>query len=194
MPQPIIIYLHGFGSNSRYDKVAFLRDAFPQLTIAAPDIPADPDAAFQIIDAFIIQHRARGARVILAGTSLGGFWTHIFGCRHSLDAVIMNPSLRPSFTLHRYTDGREGGRVPGFTGAMADGYATYEPLLDFSLTALRTVLLEQDDELLDSNASFAAYNPTCTTVMIPGGEHRFRSLDVLKNTIEGIVARMRSCG
>jgi len=179
--------LHGFGSGSHSDKVVFLREAFPHLTIAAPDIPADPDAAFQTIGAFIGEHRAKGGRLILAGTSLGGFWSHIFGCRHSLEAVIMNPSLRPSLTLHRYAAGREGGRVPGFTGVMAYGYAAYEPLLDFSPTPLRTVLLEQDDELLDSNASFAAYSPTCNTVMIPGGEHRFRSLGVLKRVLEGIV-------
>jgi len=181
-----IVYLHGFGSNNQTEKVGFLREAFPEAFVAAPNIPPTAHEAYKTINQFITDLFVTDNNVILVGTSLGGFWAHYFGFEFNVPVVLMNPSLNPSTTLKRYADGKPT-RVEGFTSEQADEYAYYEERLYFVPMNERVVLLEDGDEILDSFATYNKYKGNSEAILIPGGSHRFEHLDVLKEQVKGII-------
>lgn len=93
----IFVYLHGFNSDGEGWKAAALRRHFPQAKVIAPDLPAEPEAAIQLIK----QHLAHisPTQLYFFGTSLGGFYAYYCSALWQRPAYLFNPSLRPYETL-----------------------------------------------------------------------------------------------
>ena len=94
--QMLFIYLHGFNSDGEGWKAAALRRQFPEATVWAPDLPADPLQVTQIIADYL---EGRSTDAVLVGTSLGGFYAYWASARFGYPALLFNPSLRPHETL-----------------------------------------------------------------------------------------------
>jgi len=187
-----IVYFHGFGSNNKSNKVQFLVQNFSDCTIVAPTIPPKADEAYECIEGLMWHLLEDGEEVILAGTSLGGFWAHLFGDRFACRAIIMNPALMPSESLKSFVGAPapfEGYTAEGFTLENAAEYKKYEEQISFKKygNCPRTVLLEEGDELLDSLDTFNKYKDNSTAILIPGGEHRFVSLDQFQEQLRSMI-------
>ncbi len=187
-----VVYFHGFGSSSKTQKVSFLAEHFPDCTIVAPNIPPQADAAYAIIEALMWHLLEDNEPIILAGTSLGGFWAHLFGDRFACKSIIMNPALTPSESLKSFVDKPvpfEGYTAEGFTNEDADEYKKYQDQLTFKYyeNCFRTVLLEEGDELLDSRVSYDKYADNSIATLIPGGEHRFASLGQFQEQLRSLL-------
>lgn len=184
-----IVYFHGFGSNNKTAKVGWLAEQFPQHNVVAPNIPPTADEAYAVIDAFI-KPLVEQDDVILTGTSMGGFWANIFAQKYALRAVIMNPALTPDETLRKFVGAMPfpGYTATDFTVEDAQKYGKYVKMTTFeNFNNKRIVLLEEADELLDSKITFNKYKDACKTVLIPGGEHKFVNLGILKTAVEELV-------
>ena len=89
-----IIYLHGFASGPASKKASFFRDRIPSLEV--PDLAAGDFEHLTISGQLkLIEDLARGERVALMGSSLGGYLAALYAARHpeALRLVLMAPAF-----------------------------------------------------------------------------------------------------
>jgi pimeloyl-ACP methyl ester carboxylesterase len=89
-----IIYLHGFASGPFSKKAAFFRERIPSLEV--PDLAAGDFEHLTISGQLkLIEDLARGERVALIGSSLGGYLAALYAARHPEAAklVLMAPAF-----------------------------------------------------------------------------------------------------
>lgn len=99
-------YLHGFGSGPNARKAVELREAFAArgLTLHTPDLAVpsfaklSPHAALEVVAGLGRAARARGERLALIGSSMGGFFaaTHGARCPEDIEALVL---LCPGFDM-----------------------------------------------------------------------------------------------
>jgi uncharacterized protein len=108
-PRPThLIYLHGFRSSPQSAKaqrvMAWLAQHHPALVTWCPQLPPSPRSALEQVATRLLQwQHATGQglaeRLVVMGSSLGGFYaTHVAnstGCR----AVLLNPAVNPARDL-----------------------------------------------------------------------------------------------
>jgi predicted esterase YcpF (UPF0227 family) len=99
MVQPVM-YVHGYGSSGNTDTAVNLRLLLaPDYDLISPSYDAShPLEAIRLLEAVVEEHPS----LIVVGTSLGGFLTNYLSLTHNLRAVIINPVLKPSASLHKY--------------------------------------------------------------------------------------------
>ena len=135
--------------------------------------------------------RQTDEEIVLAGTSLGGFWAHLLGYQFGCRALLMNPAIKPSETLCSFvgTAPFEGYTAEGFTYDDAADYKVFEGELDFTEYANteRVVLVEKGDELLNTQVTYDAYHTNSKVIMIEGGDHRFQSLDLFEQHLRELL-------
>ncbi len=92
-----VLYLHGFLSSPRSEKVRILREALekraPSVQLIAPDMNYPP----RCVDALLaeIAERLALSRCAVVGSSLGGFFATRFAARFGVPCVLLNPCLDP---------------------------------------------------------------------------------------------------
>ena len=89
-----IIYLHGFASGPASKKASFFRERIPVLEV--PDLAAGDFEHLTISGQLeLIEDLARGERVALVGSSLGGYLAALYAARHpeALKLVLMAPAF-----------------------------------------------------------------------------------------------------
>jgi pimeloyl-ACP methyl ester carboxylesterase len=89
-----IIYLHGFASGPASKKAAFFRERIPSLEV--PDLAAGDFEHLTISGQLkLIEDLARGERVALMGSSLGGYLAALYAARHpeAVRLVMMAPAF-----------------------------------------------------------------------------------------------------
>lgn len=178
----MIIYLHGFNSGGQSHKAAWLRTQLAPVPVFAPDYPAHrAREALRVLRKFIRRLRRENPqdnRLMLIGSSLGGFWAQRLAPEFGARIVLINPSMRPDETLARHT---------GFYRNEATGEETVLTAEDVrALTSQRVepcnpkvptlVLLDAQDEVLDYRLAEAAFRGCGRTIVFPGGSHRFEHL------------------
>jgi predicted esterase YcpF (UPF0227 family) len=128
-----------------------LRQNMPELLSLSYDY-VNPDHAYQKISTLIEEILDTDEHLILAGTSLGGFWANYFAQLYELKCVIVNPVLHPSITLQKaipfsplknFYSAEE--RIFTYENALA--YKKYE--VGIKPNPFRTVVLAKNDEVLD---------------------------------------------
>lgn len=170
MPEPKILFIHGFGSRGLGNKSRALQDCFGPGQVLAPDLSPHPtQAIIQLQDLIDTQDVD-----LLLGSSLGGYYATWLNRRRSIPAVLVNPAVMPFALLedfigeHRYEDGER------FSLGTADIRALrrmHRPLLRADEHYL--VLLQTGDQTLDYRQA-AAYYAAKEVVVEQGGDHRFR--------------------
>jgi pimeloyl-ACP methyl ester carboxylesterase len=89
-----IIYLHGFASGPTSKKASFFRERIPSLEV--PDLAAGDFEHLTISGQLgLIEDLARGERVTLIGSSLGGYLAALYAARHPevQKLVLMAPAF-----------------------------------------------------------------------------------------------------
>jgi predicted esterase YcpF (UPF0227 family) len=175
----MIIYLHGFNSGGQSQKAAWLREQLAPLPVFAPDYPAHrAKEALRVLRKLIRRLRRENPqdrKLMLIGSSLGGFWAQRLAPEFDARIVLINPSIRPDETLARYT---------GHFHNAATGNETVLTMEDVrALKAHRVepcnpkvptlLLLDAQDEVLDYRIAEMTLRGCGKTIVYPGGSHRF---------------------
>jgi predicted esterase YcpF (UPF0227 family) len=178
----MIIYLHGFNSGGQSHKAAWLRAQLAPVPVLAPTYPAHrAQEALRVLRKFIRRLRRENShdrKLMLIGSSLGGFWAQRLAPEFGACIVLINPSMRPDETLARHT-GRYRNEATGeetvLTAQDVQSLKTHriEPCNPKVPTLL---LLDAEDEVLDYRVAETALRGCGKTIVYPGGSHRFEHL------------------
>lgn len=172
-----IVYLHGFRSSPRSFKAQLLGKRMASVGLAGqyvcPMLPVSPREAMAEVEALIAGLSTRdGAKPVLIGSSLGGYYATWLAERHGLRAAMLNPATHPERDLAKYV-----GEQPLWHGG---GTIRVEPHHLDELRALAMpavtqpdryyLLASTGDEVLDYREMLAHF-PGAATRVIDGSDH-----------------------
>lgn len=178
----MIIYLHGFNSGGQSQKAAWLRAQLAPIVVFAPTYaPHRGRDAARDLRKFIARLRRENPndpKLMLIGSSLGGFWAQVLAPEFGASMVLINPSVQPDETLARHVGRYRNEATGGETVLTAIDVAELrhyrvEPC-DPDVPTL--VLLDSADEVLDFRVAEAAFRGCGRTRVFAGGSHRFEHL------------------
>jgi len=162
-----IAYIHGWAScyDPDSDKIRILKECFNVSGITI-DYAQDRDQTIQELFEFISDNDID----VIIGTSFGGYWAAILGNMTGIPFVSINPAVDPAKALVKYV-----GKGTTYYGKEYD--LTQEIIQQFGGHVFPEygngmILLDQDDEVIDSNETkikLSNYHP----IMFEGGSHRF---------------------
>jgi predicted esterase YcpF (UPF0227 family) len=190
----MIIYLHGFNSGGQSQKAAWLRAQLAPVPVFAPDYPAHrANEALRVLRKFIRRLRRENPhtrKLMLIGSSLGGFWAQRLAPEFDACMVLINPSMRPDETLARHTGRHRNEATGGETVLTAqDVLALKSHRVEPCNPKVPTLLLlDADDEVLDYRLAEAALRGCGKTIVYPDGSHRFEHLSEALPEIRALYA------
>jgi len=104
MSSTLLVYLHGFRSSPRSSKAVMTGEAIKALSSAAnpiewycPQLLASPKESMDMVTAHIEQSKAD--RIVVIGSSLGGFYANHLAEKYACKAVALNPAVRAAREL-----------------------------------------------------------------------------------------------
>jgi predicted esterase YcpF (UPF0227 family) len=178
--QPVILFIHGFGSNGFGSKAQIMRDycAAHDIRFIAPSLSHIPALAWQTLTELVEQLKAMvpPKQLCLMGSSLGGFYAHALAVKYELKVVLINPSMHAGKSLRRAL----GPALNYYDNSPYEWRESYvatleslEPQYPSPLDADNCWLLAQTgDELLDYREATAAL-PNAKHTIEQGGDHGF---------------------
>jgi len=99
MPSTLLVYLHGFRSSPGSSKAVMTGKAIEALSLGGmsiewycPQLLASPKQSMDMVTQYIDQSHAD--RIIVIGSSLGGFYANYLAERYACKAVALNPAVR----------------------------------------------------------------------------------------------------
>jgi predicted esterase YcpF (UPF0227 family) len=168
MAQPSLLYIHGFGSkvDPTSDKQIALRK-IGTVNAYAPDYAQEYERVLEDVT-FLLDDAD-----LLIGTSMGGFLVSRLSQLTGKPFVAINPVLCPKATLNKYQGTHQDyyGRTFTVTETIASSYP------GFSHSANGIVLLDMEDELIDSNATLNTLRSHMSVHTFEGGNHRFSHME-----------------
>lgn len=188
-----LIYIHGLDSDANSTKGLLLdeycQQHHPDISVHRPDLNQPPQAVFDKL-VHLVEELGRGSKVVLVGSSLGGYFATLVSNQTGCPALLINPSTQPHITLQRFDADKSVADAPKAVShqnkvlhTTDGGWAiTKSDLQWFKRHQLLTVenpsevivMLKKGDELLDANLSAAFYKHQGATVIAQeGGDHRF---------------------
>jgi len=171
----MIINLHGFNSTGDSDKTAALRRHF---NVVSPTLSVEPFEAIKQIQEIMY---GSTEKVMVLGTSLGGFYALCTCASYDFAAVLINPSLRPHETLKP----RVGMNTNFKTGLVYEFKQEYLEQLEFLYnqfknseiySILLNFYLSKHDELLDHSVIPTLF-PYAKTIKFYDDNHRFEKFE-----------------
>lgn len=146
-----IMYLHGFNSNENSATISEIRKEIPDLISISYDY-IEAENAFKQINALIKKTLQDDPDLIIAGTSLGGFWANYFAQKYELICVLINPAIHPSVSLKKAVPQSPlpnfiTGELKEFTFENADNYTKFEVPVRTGIN--RTIVLGRNDEVIN---------------------------------------------
>ena len=134
--------------------------------------PALPPLADQAISAV---ERTLGPNDCFIGSSLGGFYATYLAHRHGVNAVLLNPAVRPHQRLERYL-GLQRNVFSGEEYELTGEHIAQWQALDIPVTQPERFLLivESGDEVLDYRLAVDKY-AGAEQIVIEGGDHSLQS-------------------
>ena len=172
---PSILYIHGLNSSPTSTKASQLLKVAEHCGIArqlrVPALHHHPRQAMVQLQAAV----AELGRPLLVGSSLGGFYATYLAEQHGLDALLINPAVRP----HRLFGGKEELQTNYYTGET--WLLTHDhvaALAELEMSEPRDakryrVWLQTADETLDYRQAEAFY-AGCTLDIQEGGDHSYQ--------------------
>lgn len=155
-----IIYLHGFNSNGNSTTITEIRKEIPGLLSISYDY-INADIAYEQIKLLIENTLEENPDLLIAGTSLGGFWANYFAQKYQLKCVLVNPAVRPSISLRKAVPASplpnfNTGELREFTYENADAYKKFEVPVDPGIN--RIIVLGKNDEVIDYRKTEEIYS------------------------------------
>ncbi|MEI6183197.1 MAG: YqiA/YcfP family alpha/beta fold hydrolase [Polynucleobacter sp.] len=104
MSSTLLVYLHGFRSSPRSSKAVLTGEAVKALASAdntidwyCPQLLASPKQSMAMVTKYIDQSKAD--RIVVIGSSLGGFYANYLAEKYACKAVALNPAVRAAREL-----------------------------------------------------------------------------------------------
>lgn len=104
MPSSLLVYLHGFRSSPRSSKAVMTGNAVNTLSSKdkpfewyCPQLLASPKMSLDMVTQHIDQSNAD--RIVIIGSSLGGFYANYLAEKYDCKAVVLNPAVRAAREL-----------------------------------------------------------------------------------------------
>ncbi len=179
-----VLYIHGFNSAGYGEKINHLKEFFGDENVIAPTLPYDPKKAMKLLE-FLVDAIKEKDKLLLVGTSLGGFYALHLANKFKVPAILINPSTDPYTSLRsqvgpqiNYKSNEEYVFTEEHLNSLKDYYVPEEKQKE--LSQLVSVYLDEADELLDSHETKRYFEPKGIYVkMFPGGNHRFTHMPEL---------------
>ncbi len=167
----MIIYIHGFASSSNSNKVKLLSNSFEK--VKSIDLSHRPSKAIQQLITLIEQQKNK-RKILLVGSSLGGFYALYLSKMFDLSTVLVNPSMKPYETLKHHV-GTEvinysTGKSFLFKRNYLDELKEYE--VNISDQNKLLLLLQTGDKTLDYKEALSMLS-SAKTIVESGGTHQF---------------------
>ena len=198
-----IIYLHGFNSASldlsgnllvSKQKLAVLKQFCEEQNIKLYTPNVDYRGFKKIINDLLLSFNdfeAAAYKVIFMGSSLGGFTSEYLAMQTKTKAIMINPAMSPVTLLPQFigtTENFETHQPCDWKIEHCEQYQQYEYELRSSKQKIdRTILLDMEDELLDSRLTLKQFNASAHIVTYPGGSHSFEHIEQALPTIEKVI-------
>lgn len=167
-----ILFIHGLASSGAFKTSASLERIFRPCEVIAPDVPIDPDEAFNLLQGICDTENPD----LIVGLSLGGFWAQkLRGFRK----ILINPDFHVSRLLLtmtgtvEYLSPRKNGEKSFLiTPEICDRYLKYEEVQFNGLTederSLCCGMFANRDEIVDCSGEFELHYPS-RSIRYPGG-------------------------
>ena len=170
--QNTFVYFHGYGSDSKSDKVDRIKKMFPNDKVIAFDANIDPiiaksEVGDKIFNELVDDHSE--GKLIFIGTSLGAWLANELSNEFECLAILINPSYMPRLTLGNY-------------GVPKDIVDKYAPMLLSDLNRKR-FYIDPNDEVID-HTKLLSLLPENNIILTPNAGHRFNGKEfeeMLKN-------------
>lgn len=98
MPSTLLVYLHGFRSSPRSSKAVMTEEAVKALSNSdspiewyCPQLLASPQESMNMVTSYI--DSSKSDRIIVIGSSLGGFYANYLAEKYGCKAVVLNPAV-----------------------------------------------------------------------------------------------------
>lgn len=192
-----VIYIHGLDSTANSVKGVLLQKYcnthHADIEIIRPDLNESPDKVFARLCELVQQAKEADDKVVVMGSSLGGYFASLVSNETSCPAVLLNPSTKPHISLQRFVDDQVIDSIACDDGAdtviyrTTGGWAmTLKDLDWFSAHKLQQithpeklfVVIKQGDELLDPKVAADFYQSQGAEVALQaGGDHRMTDFE-----------------
>ncbi len=172
----MILYIHGFGSSGEGGKATLFREYFED-EVLAPSLSYVPTLAIDTLSQIIETLLAKGEKVGLVGSSLGGFYSIYLANKYNLKAVLINPAMYPYKVLDKlgmslnYYDGSSFEVTKEHINQLKSFY-----LEDIKNQENFMTLLQIEDEILDYNEALEKL-PNSELIIEEGGNHSFENIE-----------------
>lgn len=191
--RPVLVYLHGFNSSPKSQKVSELRALLPKLApgveLVVPELGFDPEEALNRASVAVASAGERPVGLI--GSSMGGFFASVLSARLNLRAALINPAAWP----HRLLRDHLGPQHNPYTGEnyeLTTAHTATLEAMDPGDSVDRQnlfVLVQTADETLDYREVLAKH-PGAMSWIQPGGDHRFQHFE---RVVPAILAFLFGC-
>lgn len=182
-----MVYLHGFMSSPNALKAsiiqAYLNEKSSSLTFLRPAINDKPSIAIPALIHYFTELHQQYDRIIIIGSSLGGFYADCMAQRFNLSVVLINPLVDASERMIHYDVASVGQLENPYTKHQFSITVEDRQAIDeletsrlASTPALKLVLLQMGDEVLDAGLAARYYQRSCC-IITPGGDHQFQGFE-----------------
>lgn len=143
-----LLYIHGFRSSAKSSTICNLQRDYHEVEVHAFDVTHHPVESIKKIEDYVREHDID----ILAGTSLGGYYT--LCAKVDIPKIAVNPTLNPENSLSILP---EIGEVVDYFNERADGVQTFKCTIDDLqefvgiekyITPLTHIISSDHDEML----------------------------------------------
>ncbi len=173
-----ILYLHGFISSPASRKAVmlgdYLRGQAPDVEYLVPALHHRPARAMAQVRALCASRDP--ARLVLVGSSLGGFYATVAAEEAGCRAAVLNPAVHPHRHFERYL-GPQRNLYTGERFDLTPGHVAELEALDppaITRPERYWLIVETADEVLDYREAVAYYAGAFQSV-VQGGDHSLTS-------------------
>ncbi len=188
--KPVLFYLHGFNSSPASWKAQAVARYIAQrdlpIDYRVPRLPFVPD---QVNEMLVQEMTAlRDRRVVLMGSSMGGFYASCMAERFDLQAVLINPAVHPHELLRAYL-GENRNYHDDEVNVLEECHIEQLRAMERPLQRPSRfwVLVQAGDETLDFRLATERYRTSRLSIE-PGGSHGF---DHFERHVPALLAWLR---
>lgn len=186
-----ILYLHGFASTGQGStKVQKLQTMFPAETVYSPTLGHDPDKAVKIAEQELRKAFSDGHnKVLILGTSLGGFYAWYLSAKFDVPAILINPVYSPKIIMKQFLGKNKNFSTGDEFEWLQQHIDTLEEYAEFAKNNtdknLLTVIAARDDDLISHEEVIKHFADRATDIQVHDtGGHRFDDLEKIKQTVQ----------